>query len=576
MIPIWRDPENDHIFFNFRSNLPQRLFRTLARTIRSNGKPYDLVLFGGATGPGKTWGLCSILLENAIMFDGYRAFALRENSTDLDATTHTTFVKIISSMPKGLIAHESHPSGVHEYKINNRFGGESWLIFRGIRGAKIDSAEFRLKSLEANQFGVDEATETAVENVDMLASRMGGRWKLRDGSIFPYENVLLSTNPGPGWIKDRFVLTKKERVSKAGVPYFDCYNGEYAFVPARIRDNEENLKPGAEDDLRRKWREDPGKIRILIDGDWDYFEGMIFPTFNRHKHTYHDGDSYESPGGPEDKFGCDRLMGPSPFARWFNSIDYGYGERGRTAILRHALDPDGTVWTTDEYYREIASFQNGDHEIKSEMKRRVWIGKGSGSPDDGGEAFTAPDPAIYKHPSPWGGYSQADALMMDDGDDCPPLKFMGCSNDVKSTFALINNALGINVRTGISKWMINSDRCPNLIKEMEEYQWDKNSIQGMKTKGKDHAIDAARYAFSCDVVRNRPIIPDDRQVVDIPFVFPWAPKLLLDKRNDDMSNQEFGEQTSQRSAPEPISFDSWYGKNSTFSLNNEDDGEEFY
>ena len=561
MIPIWKTPENDHVFFNYRSNKPQRLFRTLSRTIRPNGKPYDAVLFGGATGPGKTWGGCSILLENAINFDGYRAFGLRENSTDMDTTTHTTFQKILEKMPKGIVAHYSHPSGVHDYRINNRFGGESRLIFRGVRGAKIDSAEFRLKSLEANQFFIDECTEIDLDNFNILATRLMGRWKLRDGSRFPFQNVLMATNPGPGWVKDQFILTKKERISKSGVLYFDCYGGNYAFVPARIRDNEENLDVGAEDDARRKLRDDPGRIRILIDGDWDYFEGMVFPAFNRNKHTYHEGDNYEDPDGN------DRVMAPSPFAKWFNSMDYGYGERGRTAILRHALDPDGTVWTTDEYYKSIAEFSDGDREIKSEMKRRGWAGKGSGAPDEDGVCFTAPDPAIYKHSSPWGGYKQSDALLMDDGDSCPALKFMGCDNDVKSTFALITNALGINPRTGIPRWMINADRCPNLIKEMEEYQWDKNSIEGMKTKGKDHAIDAARYAHSSDIVRNRPIIPHAEREV-LRYSFPWAPKTLIEKQQNSTSDQEIDGLTSSEISPHELEFESWYPK---IGLSGDDD-----
>lgn len=164
--------------------------------------------------------------------------------------------------------------------------------------------------------------------------------------------------------------------------------------------------------------------------------------------------------------------------KWYTSIDAGYNNP--TAILWHAISPDGMVITFAEHYRSEWTTKMHADEIhrRNEILNRL--------PD-----LYIGDPAMQQRQ-----------------------QTTGASIRVEYSKSGIYVAMGNNeVRGGIDKmneyfrqdkWFITKD-CPNLLRELRKYKWktynssktkDQNNKREEPQKKDDHAIDSCRYMFS--------------------------------------------------------------------------------
>ena len=128
------------------------------------------------------------------------------------------------------------------------------IIFYGGLGDSISGLQ-RLSSMSLGWAGIDQAEETTETHFNMLA----GRLRLRVPNI--HYHMILTCNPAPGWVKQKFVEQK--------LP-------DHVFIQSLPRDNP-FLPADYESSLRAIY---PAEwVKSMLEGDWDSLEGgnFLFP-----------------------------------------------------------------------------------------------------------------------------------------------------------------------------------------------------------------------------------------------------------------------------------------------------------
>lgn len=286
--------------------------------------------------------------------------------------------------------------------------------------------------------------------------------------------IRLSANPGGvghSWIKQRFVDTcppvpDGERryeptfgiwwqPMKPGPTYRDPETGlTRAFVPSRVFDNRRLVDAdpayvrrllALPEDLRRAW----------LEGDWETFEGRVYPEFRRDTHVI---EPYPIP------------------ASWprYRTIDVGY--RAPTAALWGALDPDGRLVIYAEHYeaeQTIAYHAAAIHRISG--------------PD--WQGLTGMDPAADQRTAA----SERSAMQQYAEHGIRAIK---APNALWPGIQRVKQMLQPD-EDGVPRLFVFST-CTNLIRELLTYQWDPAATAAgapreTPLKVNDHAVDALRY-----------------------------------------------------------------------------------
>lgn len=259
--------------------------------VLSRPDPRLSVLYGGAMGGGKSYGIALAGLHLSYAWGRNRGFVGRLDFKDLRETTYQTCVEVWDAT--GLI--KQHHKSEHWV----RFANGSEILFGELKDP--DSR----KSLNLGWYAIDEATEVPEASRLMLWSR------LRYPGV-KYREILAS-NPGPGWVKREF--------------YDEPRKPHRYFVRSLPTDNAA-LPTDYEASLRETFPDI--WIKRYIGGSWDAFEGQVFEEFDRDVHVA------PAIAWPED---------------WFPKIRaLDHGVRNPTACLWLAVDPGGTVHVFDEYY----------------------------------------------------------------------------------------------------------------------------------------------------------------------------------------------------------------------------------
>lgn len=153
---------------------------------------------------------------------------------------------------------------------------------------------------------------------------------LRGVNNFP-KRIYYTCNPGgPGhsYIKRLFIDRRYEHGEEAE---------DYAFIPARVTDNQALLK--AQPDYLKQLQALPRKLReAWLEGKWDIFEGQFFQEFTDDPDHY--GDRRFT-----------HVIEPFEIPReWrvYRSYDFGYAKPFSCAWW--AVDPDGVIYRILELY----------------------------------------------------------------------------------------------------------------------------------------------------------------------------------------------------------------------------------
>jgi len=143
-------------------------------------------------------------------------------------------------LPSGIVA--QHHGTESYYRLIN-----GSIIFYGGLGDDQNAID-RLKSMNLGWFAIDQAEETSENHFFLLASRL--RMNLPG---IRYRG-LLTANPAPGWVKNRFIEQKL---------------ADHVFIKALPKDNP-YLPKDYEKNLRELYPDE--LVSALLDGDWDALE----------------------------------------------------------------------------------------------------------------------------------------------------------------------------------------------------------------------------------------------------------------------------------------------------------------
>ncbi|MDO4810746.1 MAG: phage terminase large subunit [Eubacteriales bacterium] len=268
------------------------------------------IAFGGARGGGKSWAVRTKAKLMALRYPGIRLLLVRRSYPEVE-TNHVRFLR-------------AELAGIAEYRASAR----QFLFPNGsileLGYCACDSDLDRYQGAEFDVIFLDEATQLREIWMRQFAAC------LRGVNNFP-KRIYYTCNPGgPGhsYIKRLFIDRRYE-------PGEDPE--DYAFIPARVTDNQALLK--AQPDYLKQLQSLPRKLReAWLEGKWDIFEGQFFQEFTDDPDHYRDR-----------RF--THVIEPFEIPReWriYRSYDFGYAKPFSCAWW--AVDPDGVIYRILELY----------------------------------------------------------------------------------------------------------------------------------------------------------------------------------------------------------------------------------
>lgn len=247
---------------------------------------------------------------------------------------------------------------------------------------------------------------------------------------------------GLTWINEDFI----EKESQQHVETFTI----------RVRDNP-NISKEATKVMEESLGDEEKQIRL--EGKILPRGGLVFKAFDTNKHV------------------IDELIPPKEW-KWYVSIDHGLNNP--TAILWHAVSPQGNVITFLEHYMSdwtISQHCEKVHEINKTLGKTPYLYVG--------------DPAMAQRQATTG--VSLLVTYRENGIPIAPGK-----NALEGGLDKMRDYLRLR------RWLITKN-CPNTIREMKQYHYkkyrsqkiaDRSNKQEVPNKKNDHTIDSARYFFS--------------------------------------------------------------------------------
>lgn len=288
----------------------------------------DAVLYGGASGGGKSFAITAEGIRCCVRYGGLRVLLVRRTYDELEESIFPALRKFDYGRAAG-----GHWNGtLRELTFSNG------SVFRFRYLETLEDAS-RRQGGEYQLLLVDEMTLMAPGVVDILRFE-----RLRAAGGLPVIGMRATTNPGGashGQVRDEFI-DATDHGTKVVV---DDHGLTVRFIQAKATDNA-HLDAGHK--ARLDAIPDPARRAAMRDGDWDQWSGMIFKQYRWDRHT------------------MDPIAVPESWQR-FNGIDWGFAKPW--AVLWGAIS-DGRVWL----YREIYETHVGE----SEQAKRILAAEADG------------------------------------------------------------------------------------------------------------------------------------------------------------------------------------------------------
>jgi len=305
--------------------------------------------------------------------------------------------------------------------------------------------EEKLRSLNCGLIHMEEASGISESIYTQLLTR------LRDHATKD-KLIIVCSNPSLGWIKNIFY----DNVARSNPkhPEHDQHNPNIVTYiwksyqnPFLPRDFVDNISKGKPEWWKRRY----------IDGSFDMVDGAVYP-----------------------RIGEAIIKAQNVADTWERIVSIDVGLRNPTALLIGAIDPQtGNVHVFKEYYKANALVPEHARNIKQILEEEKVTA--------GNTRFMVIDPAAGNKTDPINGKS-IQGLYQEYG-----LYFSKANNSLDA------GILKVNAYIELGKLKVH-DTCPNLIRELQNYQYpdvemeakDKN-LKEKPIKANDHAADALRY-----------------------------------------------------------------------------------
>lgn len=331
--------------------------------------------------------------------------------------------------------------------------------------------EEKLRSLNAGLVHIEEASGIDQNIYTQILTRM------RDHATSD-KLVLVCSNPSLGWIKDVFYdniarANPKHPEHDKHNPNIQTYIWKSTQNPYLPLDFVENISKG-----KPEWW-----VKRYVDGSFETVDGAVYPRV---------GESIiRSQNIPD---------------TWERFVGLDHGLRNPTAMLIGAIDPQkGEVHIFKEYYKPNTLVPDHAKNIKAILEEcKVTAGN---------TRFMVIDPSAKNKTDPINGKS-VQGLYQEYG-----LYFQPANNNIEA------GVLKVNAYIESGKLKIH-DTCPNLVREMLNYQYpdveDNPTDKPVKEnpiKSADHSCDALRYALmrlpdDPNNLKNNSHQPPDRYIID--------------------------------------------------------------
>lgn len=235
------------------------------RQLESDGVQY--CLYGGSAGGGKSVLGCAWQIARRMKHPKSSGIIIRQTRKDIYSTVMVTFHKVAAIIfGEDMVA----PYKLNEQKDEIQFHNGSIIYLREGRFMPQDPQYDRLK-LEVMDGWIEEGTQ--VDERAFIAIRP----RIRQMHGGAEAKLLITSNPGPGWVKHRFIKGIDDKAINLQAPY--------SFIQAKVMDNPDKVfavnYAKALSDL------DPITKAMYLDGNWDVNinENPFFWAYNRAKHT---------------------------------------------------------------------------------------------------------------------------------------------------------------------------------------------------------------------------------------------------------------------------------------------------
>jgi hypothetical protein len=288
------------------------------------------VLYGGAAGGGKTKALLMDALRDCDMYPGLRVGAFRRTYGELKESLLAELAQVGYAKALGARWNGS------EFEL--KFPNDSLIMFRY---AETVQDATRRQGGQYQKLTLRRADADTPDVVSFLETRLrSGR---RD---IPVLGIRSGTNPGGaghGAVKTKFI--KPTNYGEKVVT--DVRGRTVRFIPSKLSDNP-HVNPEYAQDLQAL----DGKLRsAFLDGDWDVFQGQMFPELKRDRHV------------------IEPITLPASWKR-YNGVDWGFS--APWAVLWAAVDEDGRVWIYREIYRRgVGEADQAKQILAAETERRA-------------------------------------------------------------------------------------------------------------------------------------------------------------------------------------------------------------
>ena len=186
----------------FGTTYTTRFFTPTEKQLEAHNSPETFVLFGGRLGAGKTTWLCAEAIQISLDYPGNVGYLCSKYYDFLIGSKQSTFDKLL-----GKIECVHHPTE-NVYLFENG----SKIFYGGTN----ENDRWRIMAMELGWLGIDNVnsiTEKEEQHLNeedifsMMCYRLQLRYKVYPHKSFPYK-VFLTSYPGNGWLKDRFVTHK--------------------------------------------------------------------------------------------------------------------------------------------------------------------------------------------------------------------------------------------------------------------------------------------------------------------------------------------------------------------------------
>ncbi len=388
--------------------------------------------YGGARGGGKSWAMRRKLVLLALHQQELNILLLRRTLPELRENHLVPLLKELK--------------GVADYN-----GGER--VFRFPTKSRLrlgycdgENDVYQYQGQEYDVIGLEEATHFTEEQMRFLTTcnrtaKMGVRPRMY--------YTCNPGGPGHGWVKRLFIDKRYEGGERPG---------DYAFIPARVWDNPVLLR--ADPEYVRLLQALPEDLRrAYLEGDWDVLSGQFLREFSRNRHV--------TPAFPL----------PAWWRR-FRSIDWGFNDP--CAVLWHAVDGDGRVYTYRELYvRGVRADQVAGRILALSLGEEI--------------AYTVASPdmwqkrgALLKSEGGFEGESIAELFALAGAPLTP------ADNSRVAGWQRLRGYLGEGA-DGLPRWQC-FPCCENLLRTLPLLVFDKHNREDA-AQGEDHAPESLRYAL---------------------------------------------------------------------------------